>query len=105
MYAKIFAAACAAMLLGGCAGGAGLEPAAADHPANPNAAAAPLAPASTTLAVVPAQSQPAQAAPASGPVVYVCPHHPEVTSTNPDDRCPKCHMKLVRRDGPAGEGE
>jgi FtsP/CotA-like multicopper oxidase with cupredoxin domain len=29
-----------------------------------------------------------------GPVVYVCPMHPDVTSETPD-RCPKCGMKLV----------
>ena len=26
---------------------------------------------------------------------YVCPHHPEVTATEPGERCPKCDMKLV----------
>ena len=29
------------------------------------------------------------------PVVYVCPMHPEVTSTTPGSLCPKCNMKLV----------
>lgn len=28
-------------------------------------------------------------------VVYVCPMHPEVTSTTPGSVCPKCNMKLV----------
>lgn len=27
--------------------------------------------------------------------VYVCPMHPEVETTDPKLRCPKCHMKLV----------
>ena len=36
--------------------------------------------------------------------VYSCPHHPEVTSDRPDARCPKCNMKLVKKQGtePAG---
>jgi hypothetical protein len=28
-------------------------------------------------------------------VVYVCPMHPEVTSTKAGELCPKCNMKLV----------
>jgi hypothetical protein len=122
MYAKILAAACAAALLGGCAGGTGGTRPAADHPANPRAASAPLPPVSTTLSI--ASTQPSQRAadangaqshshhqpPATAPatrdaVVYVCPHHPEVTSTDPNARCPKCHMKLVRKAAPAGEGQ
>lgn len=31
----------------------------------------------------------------AGEVVYVCPMHPEVTSTSPGSLCPKCNMKLV----------
>ncbi|AKU94949.1 hypothetical protein AKJ09_01613 [Labilithrix luteola] len=36
----------------------------------------------------------AEAAGAEG-VVYVCPMHPEVTSTKAGELCPKCNMKLV----------
>ena len=32
-------------------------------------------------------------------VVYECPMHPEVTSNDPTDRCPKCGMKLKPRKG------
>lgn len=35
------------------------------------------------------------ASPSTGAVVYVCPMHPEVTSTTPGSLCPKCNMKLV----------
>jgi hypothetical protein len=123
MYSKTLAAACAAFVLGGCAGGSGQALVAEDHPASPTAATAPLPAQSATLAIAPAtQTQPAAEAAASEPsrqqhshdhgapppatapadqaaAVYVCPHHPEVTSTNPNDRCPKCHMKLVRKEG------
>lgn len=36
--------------------------------------------------------------PSAGAAQYVCPHHPEVTSDKPDQRCPKCGMKLVKKE-------
>lgn len=37
--------------------------------------------------------------PASGAAIYACPMHPEVTSDKPDQRCPKCGMKLKNVEG------
>jgi Heavy metal binding domain len=66
-----------------------LPPDSPDHPANPQAAAAPLPPPSSTLAL-----DEGRASPATAPAVYTCPHHPEVASNQPGD-CPKCGMALT----------
>lgn len=39
-------------------------------------------------------------------VVYTCPMHPEVKSTNKDDKCPKCGMNLVEmKDGSMNDSQ
>lgn len=60
----------------------------ANDPSNPNALESPAPVAVVTAAVVDA---------GSGPTVYACPMHPEVTSTEPGQKCPKCGMTLVPR--------
>lgn len=75
----------------------------ASDPSNPNAAegvppavpAAGTAPAAGTLDPHAGHSMAASADAGSGETVYVCPMHPEVTSTKPGSVCPKCGMKMV----------
>src|SRR5687768_15803367 len=94
----------------GCAGDAAVPPLGTDHPANASADTLPLTASSTTLArmtttptapttapAAPAAPTPATlpaTLPASGAAVYVCPMHPEVTSTDAKARCPICTMRL-----------
>jgi FtsP/CotA-like multicopper oxidase with cupredoxin domain len=51
------------------------------------------------LALVAQMDDPAAMPAGAGPVVYACPMHPEVTSTEPG-RCPKCGMKLLATQAP-----
>jgi FtsP/CotA-like multicopper oxidase with cupredoxin domain len=52
------------------------------------------APPDKVLALVAQMDDPAAMPAGAGPVLYGCPMHPEVTSTEPA-RCPKCGMKLL----------
>lgn len=108
----------AAVLLAGCTA-AYTEPALPpDHPASSGAPESPLPDRSRTLDLADAEpvSPAAQARPdhhaadetpppdhaapgAPRAAAYACPMHPEVTSDQPDQRCPKCGMRLTKQEG------
>ena len=52
------------------------------------------APPDKVLALVAEMDDPTAPQPGTGPTVYACPMHPDVTSDQPG-RCPKCGMKLL----------
>jgi hypothetical protein len=110
------------LALAGCAASYHEPALPAGHPANPAAESAAVLPASQTLAL------PTEAAAVSAPrdadrggastphqtehghgatgiepgeplALYACPMHPEVTSDTPGQRCTKCGMWLVSKEG------
>jgi FtsP/CotA-like multicopper oxidase with cupredoxin domain len=58
------------------------------------------APPDKVLALVAEMDDPTAPQPGTGPTVYACPMHPDVTSDEPG-RCPKCGMKLLATAMPA----
>jgi len=90
------------LCVGGCVGGAGDAGLGRNHPANPEAAEAPLPLRSEILAgggmatTQSASTLPATSAPSA--MAYVCPMHAQVVSDRPGS-CPICHMKLVPNKG------
>lgn len=66
---------------------------------------APTAAPEATQTAVPAAASPAKpgtpvaaGTAAAAAATYVCPMHPEVTSKDPEAKCSKCGMDLVKKD-------
>ena len=106
------------LMMAGCAANAS-RPLSQDHPANPSAAASEISQPTALHAVPPSEAPRSDAAdvrqntqpdahahhapPATAPdskPLFRCPMHPDVTSSDPDAKSPKCGMS---RD-PATEG-
>jgi plastocyanin len=52
----------------------------------------------TNTVTTPTGTAPDSTAAHAGGHTYACPMHPEVTSTKPGEKCPKCGMELVHND-------
>ncbi len=124
----------------GCTPQASMHDLKPDHPAHPQATEGMLPGPSTTLAIGDAPSPPAEGGKPHGvdsgrrtnhgthraggaeansreaaEALYQCPMHPEVTSRDPERRCPKCNMKInklvkdggsaPRHEGHGGHGQ
>lgn len=99
-----------AALLAGCSGPP-VRPLAATHPASADGPTGMVvAPRAVAIVQPPAQpmahgehrtASPPQPAPAPADALdqalYMCPMHPEVTSTDPNARCPECGMRINKR--------
>ncbi|HYD01636.1 MAG TPA: heavy metal-binding domain-containing protein [Phycisphaerales bacterium] len=83
------------LILASCASPPARTVAGGDHPANPAAGSNPEVP-STQPGRHDHAGHGQRAAVAAQAVLYQCPMHPKVTSTNPEERCPECGMKINR---------
>lgn len=88
--------------LGGCTSDHSATALDANHPANPDAPTTAAHTETHDHAAGPSghQHHATTAVPASAPVaaqMYECPMHPKVRSTNPEDRCPECGMKINKK--------
>jgi hypothetical protein len=109
---RIIAIALGFLLLG-CTPRYAEPPLSSASPDNPDAPAAPLPQRSRTLELPDEPNAggtraepappPAPAAPEHpAPPLYACPMHPEITSDRPDQRCPRCGMKLTKTERAGG---